>query len=400
LTGIYAKYLQNTRLVLLIVLLVGLLGAVSYSSLPRVLNPEIKIPIVIVSTVMPGASPKDIESLVTVPVEDSLNSLQKVKTTTSSSRDSVSTVMLEFESGVDPEKAKADVKSAVDGITNLPKDAKTPNVQKLDFTNQPVWTFTLSSKDDYVSLVRFGKSLRDNLKDLPTIDKVETTGLDDQEIQVIIKPEKLATYGINPLALSQMINSATGSFPAGTVNTADSSFLLSIDPTVTTIEDLRKIRISANGTTLLLSDVADIQKHAKPDTAASYIASKTQTPVDTVRFDIYKKSTANITQAVADARKLTEKMTASYKGKFLVSSVINSGDEVDLQYNELVRDLAITVGLVFLTLFIFFGYASGACCFSCYSCHLFSHIYCHARSRNRPEFYRVFLIFTFFRTLG
>src|SRR5690349_8480648 len=112
--GFFAKYLQNTRLVLLVILLVSLIGVFSFSSLPRVLNPQIKIPIVIVSTVLPGASPKDVESLVTIPIEDSVSSLSKVKTMTSSSQDSVSVVTLEFESGVDPDKAKSDVKSAVD----------------------------------------------------------------------------------------------------------------------------------------------------------------------------------------------------------------------------------------------------------------------------------------------
>lgn len=353
--GYFAKYVQNTRLVVLIVVLLVLLGLASYLNLPRVLNPEIKIPIVIVSTALPGASPQDVESLVTVPIEDSVNSLQGVKTVTSSSRDSVSIVTLEFNTGVDPEKAKTDVKSAVEGVSNLPKDAKTPNVQKLDFTNEPVWTFTLSSDSDYLSLVRFGKSLRDNLKNLPTIDKVETTGLDTEEIQIVMKPEKVAAYGINPAALSQMIQSSVGSFPAGNVNTNNSSFVLSLDATVTTIPELRKMRISANGTTVLLSDLADIQRHTKPDTADAYIANKTQNPVQTVRFDVYKKSSANITKAVEDAHKVTDKMTAQYHGKFIVSSVINSGEEIDRQFYDLVRDLAITVSLVFLALFVFLG---------------------------------------------
>ena len=353
--GLYARYIQNTRLVILSIIMLVLLGISSYSSLPRVLNPEIKIPIVIVSTVMPGASPKDIESLVTVPIEDSVSGLQKVKTTTSSSRDSLSIVTLEFESGIDPEKAKNDVKSAVDTVTKLPKDAKTPNVQKLDFTNEPVWTFTLSSKEDSLSLVRFGKTLRDNLKDLGTIDKVQTTGLENEDLEVLVKPEAISTYGINPIALSQTIQAATGSFPGGSVNTQSSSFLLSIDPTVTTIEDLRKLRIHAGGTTVLLSDVADIQRRARPDAADSYIAGKNQPPVTTVRFDVYKTSSANITKAVDDATKLTKKMTEQYHGQFTVSSIINSGDKINQQFYDLVRDLGITVILVFLTLFIFLG---------------------------------------------
>lgn len=353
--GWFAHYLQNTRLVILVVLLLVLIGFVSFASIPRVLNPSIKIPIVSVMTTLPGASPQDIEKLVTVPVEDSVGSLDKVKTVTSSSQDSVSAVTLEFESGTDPDKAKADVQSAIDSINDLPEDAQDPKVQKFDFENEPVWTFSLSSKDDYVSLVRFGKTLRDKLKDLPSVDKVETTGLDDEEVQVLVDQEKIATYGLSPAVISQTIKAATNSFPAGTINTDASSFVLSIDPTVTDIDDLRNLRITVNGTSIPLSDVADIQRKTKPNAASSYIASHTQAPVQTVRFDVYKSSGANITDAVEDARKLTEESTKAYGDRFTISSVLDTGEEIDHQYYDLIRDLLITVSLVFITLFLFLG---------------------------------------------
>ena len=77
-----AKYLKNPRLLILILLVIILLGSYSYLNIPRRLNPEIKIPLVIVSTVLPGASPADIESLVTDPIEASFGSVADLKTYT------------------------------------------------------------------------------------------------------------------------------------------------------------------------------------------------------------------------------------------------------------------------------------------------------------------------------
>ena len=355
LTSFFGRYMQNIRLVVLLVLLLVAAGTISYSNLPRVLNPSINIPIVNVSTVLPGASPQDVESLLTIPIEDSLGSLKKVSTMTSSSRDSVSAVTIEFESGVDPDEAKRDVQSAVESVSDLPEDAQDPVVQKFDFENEPVWTFTVSGGNDNVSLIRFGKSLQDKLENQSAIDHVDATGLDNEEVQVVIDPAKLTTYGLNPTTLAQSIKSATGSFPAGTVNTDTSSFVLSLDPTITTLEDLRNLRIKANGNTMLLSDVAQISRHTKPDTADSYIATKDQAPVQTVRFDVYKKSSSNITSAVEEARTVADDLTTQYDGKFTISSVIDTGEEIDDQYNELVRDLFITIGLVFIILFLFLG---------------------------------------------
>lgn len=351
----FSRYIRNTRLVLLTVLLLTFLGIFSYFNLARVLNPQINIPIVIVSTTLPGASPDDIESLITIPIEDSLGGVADVKTINSTSQDSVSIVQLEFESGVSPDKAKADVQSAIDTITDLPEDAQSPSVQKLDFENEPVWTFTLNSKDDTASLVRFGKSLRDRLEDLPSVDRVETTGLDDEEIQILIDPQKLAAYGISPALLSQSIKAGTGSFPAGAITTDTSSFVLNIDPTVTDIASLRNIQIRVGANTVFLSDVATIQQRNNPTATSSYIASGTLAPVETIRFDIFKASSANITDAVDDAKEVMDAETEKYGDTFVITSLLNAGDEIDEQFFDLVRDLLITVTLVFFILFLFLG---------------------------------------------
>lgn len=248
------------------------------------------------------------------------------------------------------------MQSAVDSVSNLPENAENPNVQKLDFENQPIWTFSLSSKNsDSLSLVRFGRTLRDRLEDLPTIDRVEVAGLDDEEIQILINPEKIALYGINPATISQTVTTSTGSLPAGNIATETSSFVLSLDPTVTTVEELRKIRIQSGTTSVLLSDIATIQERTKPDSAISYIATKEQPPAETIRFDVFKTGSANITKPVDDAKKVTEEMSAEYGNTYTISSVLNSGEEIDDQFYEFIRDFLITVSLVFIALFLFLG---------------------------------------------
>lgn len=354
--SLFAKYLRNIRLVLLLLVLTIVIGVMSYRNLPRVLNPTINIPIVIVSTALPGASPTDIESLVTEPIEDSVKGVDGLKTMTSSSRDSVSLVTLEFETGTDADKAKADVQSAVDSVNNLPQDAQSSHIQKLDFTDEPVWTFTLSGTDDTLSLVRFGRKLRDGLKALPTIDRVDTVGLDNEEIQIVLSPEKLATYGLNPTTVSQAVQGALGSFPAGAVTTDTSSFVLSLDPTITTVDDVRKIRVATQGTTVSLSDIAQVQQRVKPSVATSYLATKDKKPVETIRVSVYKTKSANITQAVADAKAKSDAMISSAGSHFAISSVLNSGDEVDTQFFDLVRDFSLIVVLVFTILFLFLGF--------------------------------------------
>ncbi len=349
-----AKYLTNMRLVILVILMISAFGIQSYSALPRRLNPEIKIPIVLVSTVLPGANPTDIESLVSVPLEDAVRGINGVKSVNSSSRESVSIVQIEFQSGFDPEKAKTDIQSAVDTVNDLPEDAQTPNVQKLDFENQPIWAFSLAGAKDRGSLIRFSRDLKKDLEDLSTIDKVEITGIDEQEIQVIVKPETVSSYNINPQVLMGAIKSSLSSYPAGNVRTDKGIFSLTIDPGITKIDDFRLIKVNLGGTLVSLSDIAEIKEISKPDQSESFILENNHVS-SSVSFAVYRVSGVNFDVANKAAQdKVNEKLKASGNG-FQIFTVLNTAEEIDKEFSTLQRDISIVITLVFVVLLLFLG---------------------------------------------
>lgn len=350
-----ASYLSNPRLVILIIFMIVLVGIASLLSLPRVLNPEVKIPIVLVSTILTGGAPKDIESLVSAPIEDAVTGVADVKKVTSSSRNSFSLVQIEFNSGVDPDKARSDVQSAVDSVNTLPPEVQLPKVQKLDFQNQPVWTFVVTGSKGAGSIEQFSKVLQTRLRDLAKVKEATISGLPDQEIQILLRPEAFSSYKINPLQITQIITAALGSFPAGSVRTDNSSFALSIDQDVTTVDDIRNLRLLVNGTSVVLSDIATISQRSKPDQVASLYATA-KTPINSaVSFSVFKTAGSNITDAANDAATEAQKTVAEYNNEFKISTVLNTADEINKQFYDLIRDFSLTVILVFITLYVFVG---------------------------------------------
>jgi multidrug efflux pump subunit AcrB len=353
--SIIAGYLRNPRLVILIILIVLTFGIWSFLSLPKVLNPDINIAIVTVSTSLPGAGPDDVESLVTIPLEQQISNVANIDTMDSTSQNSQSEITIQFLSGVDPDKATQDVQTAVESVSNLPKDATTPSVQKLDFQQIPVWIFTVKGHDP-ASLIRFSRGLRDSLKDVPSLNMVSADGLDNQEIQVTMKPDAIETYGIDPSTLAQNVSTAINSQPAGNIDTGQLSFSLTVDPTVTTLQDLRNLRISLpNGTSVLLSDIADIEYRQEPGVADSYVADPHHPAQEAVTFSLFKKSTSNITDADQDAHDAVAKFAAKYPGQFTISSVTDSGDMINTQFYDLLHNLIVTFCLVFLVIVLFLG---------------------------------------------
>ncbi len=351
----FAKYLKNVRVVVLLVITILFVGFFSILTLSKRLNPEVKLTIVSVSTVLPGASPSDVETLLTTPLENKLLGIKGLDTITSSSQDNVSVVVMQFLSGVDKDKARTDVQAAVSEVTGLPTDAKTPKVTALDFEDTPIWNFTLTSKGDMPSLMRYAEELKTKISDLHNIDRVVLTGFDTQEIQVLIDPEKVNNLGLNPMALSSAIKTATVAFPAGTVRSDGSSFTVTIDTDTSTIDDLRNLRFNIAGKALKLGDVATVAFRSQPNQHKTFLATKESPMVQGVNFFVYKTSSADITKTVKTVEELVNNEMKVKSGQFGVTTVLNTGERINTQFTDVIGEFKSTIILVFINLLLFLG---------------------------------------------
>jgi HAE1 family hydrophobic/amphiphilic exporter-1 len=348
------QYIGNMRIVMLLIVSILFLGIVSYLSIPRRLNPEIKISIVSVVTVLPGASPSDVESLVTIPIETSLQNISGIDTMSSQSKDNVSVITLQFLSSVSQDKAKNDVQSAVDGISTLPKDAQAPSVKAFDFEDQPIWTFALSA-DELPSLMRFADTLKKNIENTPKIDRVTVNGFESQEVGVIVHPDKLRDYSINPAVLAGIVKSNIISYPAGILDTGSNSFSLTIDPQITSLEDIRALRIPVGNGTVALGDIATVVERSASDQRPSYLGTAKDAGKRVVTFNVYKSGTANIDEAAKAAHDTVDTTLRPYGNRFTVTSVTDTAALIDKQFFNLLDEFKSTILLVFACLFIFLG---------------------------------------------
>jgi len=353
--NIVSKYLLNIRIVVLILIGVIAIGTVSFFNLPRRLNPEVKIPLVVVSTVLPGAGPDDVEQLVTIPLEDKLLGLEDLSVVNSTSSENISLITVEFESSVDPDDAKDEVQSVVDTVIDLPDDAQDPTVIKVDFENQPIWQFAITSSSSNASLMRFAENLQEELEDLPEVDNVGISGFEEQEIQIIIKSEEARAYEIDALTLSKLVKSAVPSYPAGVVNTNNSSFALTIDPTVESIEDLRNLVIEIDGQNVRLSQIATIIERSKPAQAKSFLARRDDVVRRAITLSVFRTKTINIDTAVEAVEKVTSTRIKDRNGQFELFTITNSAEEINEQFDDLLGSFRLTLFLVFLILFLFLG---------------------------------------------
>ena len=155
-----------------------LFGIIGYMNLPLNLMPEVKFPFVTVQTVYPGASPSQIETLITKKIEDEIGSISRIKRVSSFSLDSVSIVLIEFELEKDPDVANQEVKDKIDAIINLlPDDAETPVIEKLDITATPIIDLVIGGNIDATDLKELVElNIKDSISRVDGVGSVSVAG--------------------------------------------------------------------------------------------------------------------------------------------------------------------------------------------------------------------------------
>lgn len=355
----FGKYLVNVRVVFLVIIGIMVVGAINYLTIPRRLNPEIQIAIVTVTTIFPGASPEDVEALITVPLEDKLKSLEGLDEISSTSRDSVSAIVLQFTASQDPDEARSRAQEAVSELTDLPEDAQTPRVTLLDFENRPVLTFVLSSAD-IPGLMTISERLSERLERIASIARVDRSGFEEQLIEVRLDPSALAQYGVTPGGLSGQIRAGAASFPAGSVRTERSQFGLSISKQLTTIDAIRDIPIDVSrGAPVPLGTIAQIREVSGTDVKKTWF-TREDTSLRGVQFFVYKTASSNIDKAAVDAVHEIETFLAPYENTISYTEITNTGTQIAEQFDELVSEFGNTILLISITLFVFLGLKQAA----------------------------------------
>ena len=160
--------IDNKTSIYVLVVFISLLGMFNYSTIPKEQFPELVIPTILVSTPYPGASPEDIENLVTRPIEKQIKGLAGVKKVTSTSMQDFSSIVVEFNTDVIVADAKQRVRDALDkSRTDLPNDLpKDPTAMEIDFSEIPIMYINISGNYDLAKLKKYADKAQDRLESL------------------------------------------------------------------------------------------------------------------------------------------------------------------------------------------------------------------------------------------
>ena len=340
-------------------LMVALILAGSYAlvAMPKESTPEIKVPIGIVTTVLPGATASDVERLITDELEPAARNVANIDKVTSQSRAGVSVITVEFIASADIETSIQDLRNAVEGAKrDLPSDAESPTVTKVDFANQPVLIVAIGSDLHPAALTKLGEDLKDDILGVPGISKVEVSGTRDREIALITNKDALLQYGVSPLHIVGAVNGANTSVPVGSLTIDNVSYPIQFKGDITTLTDIENAPIQTNSGTIKVSDVARVIDGFEEASSISrlYVASKETQYALTL--NIYKSSGGNILTAADNAKNRLKELENTLLAGSEYVVTFDSSDDVRKSIDELTTAGIETILLVGVLLLVTIGF--------------------------------------------
>ncbi len=351
-------FVTNFRVVLLLILIITTGGLYAFFKLPRESNPEVKIPIAIVITTYPGASPSDVEEFVTKKIEPKVAGLKGLKKLTSTSANSVSSLTVEFDAKENLEDAVRRLKDKVDSAKpDLPKEAKEPIVQEISLDDQPVINVVLTGPQDGFTLRKNAEDLSDELKKIVGVREVIISGGDEREFSVEINPERLQFYNLSVDQINGSIAAANIVFPAGNFEGEKFIYPVRTDGrlfSVTEIENL-PVTVTAEGSTVRLKDIAQVKDQAIKRTTLARLSIQASAPRSAVSVAVVKRTGSSVIALTDQVKKVTGEQVRTMPAGTHFDVVFDISKFVRQDFDHLSRDFLITLLLVFGLLFLVVG---------------------------------------------
>ncbi|MBN2009596.1 efflux RND transporter permease subunit [candidate division KSB1 bacterium] len=224
--------------------------------------PKLDFPVIAVISQYTGVGPFDIETVVTRPMEESLASVQNVKTVSSTSRQGLSLILLEFEWGTDMDQAEIDVRNNLDFIQDyLPEDMSDPLVFAFDPSMQPIMFLALGSKDyGLAELRRISEhELEPRIERIPGVASASTTGGLQREIKVLVDPVRIRAHNISIQQIETALRMNNLQLPSGWIQDKQREFTIQTQGEYTSIDQIANTSVMSIGTTVVrIKDVADV----------------------------------------------------------------------------------------------------------------------------------------------
>lgn len=348
---------DNRTAIYVITILISLYGLNKFTTMPKEQFPDIVVPTISISTVYFGTAPKDMENLVTRPLEKQLKGISgaKVIKIQSTSQQDFSLIIVEFDTDVKTEVAKLKVKDAIDKAkTDLPNDlTQQPNAQEFDFSEMPIMYVNVSGDYDGMALKRFADKMQDRFEELSEINRADIVGAPEREIQVNVDPFKMQAAKLSFTDISNAISYENRDISGGLLEVGEMNRTIRIKGQFKSALEIRNIVVkNLQAAPIYLKDVAEVVDTVKQTENYARLDGK-----NVVTLNIVKRSGENLIKAAEKIQAIVADMKEKKELPPNLNIVITGDQSITTKtsFNDMVNTIVIGFILVLLVLMFFMG---------------------------------------------
>ena len=351
--SIYRKAVNNPVTTALVFIAMAIFGIFSLINISLDKFPKFDANVIMVMSSYPGASAEDIETNLTKVLENSLNGVSDLKNLSSTSRENISLITLEFNEGIDVDVATNDVRDKLDMVNSvLPDGASLPLIFKFSADDMPIMIMAATAHE---SLPALEKILDDKvatpLARVSGVGTVSIAGAPKREIQVYCDPNKLEAYGLTVASISSLIASENRNVPSGTIDIGSNAYALRVEKEFTSADQMLDIVVGhSQGKTIYLRDVARVVDGVEERYQEAYING-----TQGAQIIIQKQADANTVNVIKGVKKELDKIKAGLPSDIEISTVVDSSDNILNTLNSLKETIIVTFLIVMLVVYLFLG---------------------------------------------
>ncbi|ASM71855.1 MULTISPECIES: efflux RND transporter permease subunit [Roseobacteraceae] len=335
-SGIVDWAASRARMVLAFVVLSLTVGAFAYVSLPKEGEPDIEIPMLIVTAPFPGISASDAEALLIKPMETELADLPGLKKMSATAAENYANIVLEFEFGWDKTQVMADARDALNNAqAKFPDGAEQYTVEEFNFSEFPIIIVNLSGPVPERTMARVAKDLQDELESLDAVLEAPIAGNRDEMLEVIIDPLRLEAYNVTAAELVNVVQNNNLLIAAGEITSSHGSFAVKIPSSFKTARDVYALPVKINGDRVVtLGDVAEINLTFEDRESTARFNG-----ADTIALQVVKRKGFNLIDTADVIKATVAEQTGEWPEGLKAAVTIGTSNDQSRVVNSMVQQL-------------------------------------------------------------
>ncbi|MDA1064104.1 MAG: efflux RND transporter permease subunit [Proteobacteria bacterium] len=349
--------MSRSRTVMLGLIVILVAGLYAYMTIPKEAEPDIEIPIIYVRITHEGISPEDAVRLLVRPMEQEIRAVEGIKEMIAEGYEGGASIQIEFEAGIDTNKALQDIRERVDNAAaELPGETEDPTINEVKMSQQdPMLVLNLAGNVPERTLTNIAKDLREDLEGVDGVLEVNLIGAREELMEVIVDPLAMESYGLDQAQIVGFVANNNKLVAAGALQSAQGRFQVKVPGIFESPLDVLDLPIKAVGERIVhFKDIAEVRRTYKDAESYARLNGK-----PALAIEVVQRGGANLIDAITDAKAKIATAQQYWPAEIEVSISRDKSEDVNDMLTELQNSVLAAVLLVFIVIIGSLGIRSG-----------------------------------------